>query len=274
MNALVRQLKIINLATVGQEERRKLMEAEKDLDEFDKMRKKVSRDIKDIRQQLAERNELLLGTKGNANEATVRVSAEVRAKIREINVEVDKLVLMLEQEKAKVERRREKGKTVTPEAEAQLISRQEVIDLCRQHIDECKRIQRQTGKKGNLAGNRSSRMLTNDPTITELPDIEGELGTELKDKDNQINQKLLLVEDGVGVLRQMATDMGKEIELQENIIAVIDNDVDKANEQLDNINARMRKVLTGVQKADNFCITVVMICIILGIAGFIYNQFG
>jgi len=276
MNSLVRQLKVINLATVGQEERRRLMEAEKELDEFDKLRKKTGRDIKDVRQQLAERNELLLGTKGNANEATVRVSAEIRAKIKEINGDIDKLTLILEQEKSKIERRREKGKNITPEAEAQVETRTEVIELAKQHVEELKRIQRAgAGKKDSLAGGkRTSRMLTNDPTVTTLPDIEGDIGNELKEKDNYINQKLLLVEDGVGVLRQMATDMGKEIELQENIIAVIDHDVDKANAQLDNINARMKKILTGVQKADHFCITVVLLCIILAIAGYLYNQFG
>ncbi|PRP85121.1 hypothetical protein PROFUN_07192 [Planoprotostelium fungivorum] len=274
MNMLMKQLMIINLATVGKEARRKQMEAEKDLDEFDRLRKQLGRDLKDTRQQLAERNELLNGSP-DGNEATVRATAEVRTKLGELNKGVDTLTLLLEQQKAKVEKRREKGKEITPEVEAQLVTRAEVIDLARQHIDECKKILRSVRNgKGKLAGERGSRFLTNDPTKTDLPDIEGELGTELKAKDNFINSKLDQISEAVGVLGAMANDMHKELDLQERIIAEIDRDVDKANNQLETINARMKKVLAGVQKADNFCITVVFICIILAIAGFLYNQYG
>jgi len=269
----MKQLMIINLATVGKDERKKQMEAEKDLDEFDRLRKKLGRDLKDTRQELAERNELLSGAP-DGNEATVRATANVRTQLAECNKSVDTLTLLLEQEKSKVERRREKGKVITPEEDAQLVQRAEVIDLARQHIEECKRLLRSAGKKGKLAGDRNSRFLTNDPTKTELPDIEGELGTKLKEKDNFINSKLDQISDAVSVLGAMASDFHKELDLQERIIAEIDRDVDKANNQLETINARMKKVLAGVQKADNFCMTVVLLCIILAIAGYLYNQFG
>lgn len=39
------------------------------------------------------------------------------------------------------------------------------------------------------------RYLTNDPTITELPDVEGELGTELKEKDNFIVSIYITVDE-------------------------------------------------------------------------------
>jgi hypothetical protein len=58
--------------------------------------------------------------------------------------------------------------------------------------------------------------------------------------------KLELVSQGVAHLRELALDMGKEVELQEKIINELDREVEKTNEQLDQINARMKKTLEGV----------------------------
>eukprot|EP01117_Protostelium_nocturnum_P002409 TRINITY_DN1309_c0_g1_i1.p1 TRINITY_DN1309_c0_g1~~TRINITY_DN1309_c0_g1_i1.p1 ORF type:complete len:272 (+),score=120.00 TRINITY_DN1309_c0_g1_i1:89-904(+) len=270
MNSLMKTLIKIREETVGKEEKKRLLAAEKDLDEFDRLRKHIGRSTKDLRQNLLERNDLLLGS--GASEATVRQSHEIRTKLKEIRGDITKLGEILNEEKEGLNKRKEKGKEVTPEQEAQIVAREEIISLCNQHVEEIKRMERAGHNKGNLATG-GSKFLTNDPTITELPKIEGELGEELAEKDRIIDSHLEIIQDGVAVLKDMANDLGKEIELQERIIAQIDNDVDKANETLDTLNTRMKKMLTGVQKGDNFIMTFIILCIVLGIAGTIYTQF-
>jgi len=98
-----------------------------------------------------------------------------------------------------------------------------------------------------------------DPTITSLPEIDGDPGFQLLlDQDREIDQVLDDISKGVGVLKEMAHGMSQEIEMQEAIIDELDTKVEKNVNQLLGLNKRMKKTLENVRKADRFCIDLIL----------------
>jgi len=111
-----------------------------------------------------------------------------------------------------------------------------------------------------------------DPVVTELPDIDDEGFQLLRKNDALIDQALSGISDQVGVLKHMAIEMGKEAELQGVMLEDLDRKVDHANDQLENINMRLLKTLESIRKGDRFIVDVILLCVILGIAGYIYHM--
>jgi syntaxin of plants SYP7 len=74
-------------------------------------------------------------------------------------------------------------------------------------------------------------------------------------------------------LKDIAIEMGKEATKQTKMIEIIGDKTDKANEQLENLNDRLRKVIQSIRKGDRFVMDIILLCILLGIAGYIYKMF-
>ncbi|KAK4396335.1 syntaxin, partial [Sesamum angolense] len=51
----------------------------------------------------------------------------------------------------------------------------------------------------------------------------------------------------------------------------IDTKVDKATADLKNTNVRLKDTVNQLRSSRNFCIDIILLCIILGIAAYLYN---
>jgi len=268
MNSLMVKLEFIQQQCADPKDRKKKQEDEKNMDDFTKLRKKIAQQIKDVRTQLEERNELLGKTENNTT--TVRMSAEIRAKIKGIVKDTETLDSLQKKEFQKIEDRKAKNKKVEEKDEKQVEQRSEVVELCWKHIEECRHIERQGfGQTGALGSNDT----TTKPLITELPDVDGDEGFQLLRKNDQIiDQKLELASQGVRVLKEMASDMGKEIEVQTVMLNEVTEKVDRTQAHLDNINRRLKKTLVAVRKGDRFILDFILLVILLALGGFLYNM--
>jgi len=242
--------------------------AEKDMDEFTRLRKNISRDIKDVRKRIEERNELLGKTDNNTT--TVRLSSDIRNKLKQILSDATNLQSIQQDEASKLEKKKAKGKEIDPKLEAEIQYRAEMVDLAFKHIEECKQLEKQGYKTNNGLSGYDDKELPK-PTITELPDIDDEDFQKLRKNNYIIDEKLELVEQGVGVLRDMANQFNKEIEMQEVLIAENEKEVDKTQGQLDNLNLRLKNTLEKVRSCDRFVLDIILIVIVLGIAAYIYK---
>jgi len=242
--------------------------AEKDMDEFTKLKKNISRDIKEVRKRIEERNELL--GKVDNNTTTVKLSSEIRNKLKQIQADATSLQSIQQEELSKLEKKKAKGKEIDPKLESEAKYREEIVDLAFKHIEECKQLEKQ-GYKANtgLSGYDDKELAK--PTITELPDIDDEGFQKLRKNEAVLNEKLELVEQGVGVLRDMATQYTKEIEMQEILIAEGEKQVDKTQAQLDNLNLRLKNTLEKVRSCDRFVLDIILVIIILGIVAYVYK---
>ncbi|CAN1145535.1 SYP72 [Linum perenne] len=85
------------------------------------------------------------------------------------------------------------------------------------------------------------------------------------------DEGLDVISEGLDTLKNLAQDMGEELDRQVPLMDEIDSKVDKANSDLRNTNVKLKQTITKMRSSRNFCIDIILICVILGIASYIYN---
>jgi len=122
-------------------ERKEIEMQEKQWDDFTKLRKKLAKDVKQIREEIQQRNDLM-GKNEDRTMTTVQRSQEIRNRLKEVGKEIDILEKIQKKEAEKLEERRLKKKEVSPEEEQEIERRAEIVLLCRSHVDECRRLEK------------------------------------------------------------------------------------------------------------------------------------
>ncbi|XP_012468298.1 syntaxin-71 [Gossypium raimondii] len=85
------------------------------------------------------------------------------------------------------------------------------------------------------------------------------------------DQGLDMISEGLDTLKNMAHDMNEELDRQVPLMDEIETKVDKAAGDLKNTNVRLKHTVTQLRSSRNFCIDIVLLCIVLGIAAYLYN---
>ncbi|KAH7682001.1 syntaxin of plants SYP7 protein [Dioscorea alata] len=85
------------------------------------------------------------------------------------------------------------------------------------------------------------------------------------------DQGLDVIAEGLDTLKNMAHDMNEELDRQVPLMDEIDTKVDKATSDLKNTNVRLKETVNQLRSSRNFCIDIILLCIILGIAAYLYN---
>ncbi len=107
----------------------------------------------------------------------------------------------------------------------------------------------------------------------ELPDIEVQEDLALiRQRNMDIDKELDEIAAGVAVVKQIAIQMGEELEKQNEMLDTIDTKVDKANDHVQAVNAKMKAALDGVMKGDKFLVNCVLLCILLALITYITSQ--
>jgi len=235
---------------------------DENVDEFTRVKKKVAFELNEVRKMIKERDELELSTAGTRH--TVEASHNIRKKLKDCKAEAQNLDALQKKDRTKFEK---KNKT-NPEKEAQIENREEIVGLVFQHIKEVESLNnRKHGDSAFMGGSENK-----DATITELPNIDDEGFQLLRRNDAQLDKMLDGISDSVAGLKEIAIEMGKEAEAQGVMMDDLDNKVDKVNDELENLNTRMRKALESVRKGDRFIIDIILLCVLLGIGGYIYSM--
>ncbi|KAH9660891.1 Syntaxin-71 [Citrus sinensis] len=86
------------------------------------------------------------------------------------------------------------------------------------------------------------------------------------------DQGLDVISEGLDTLKNLALDMNEELDRQVPLIDEIDTKVDKATSDLKNNNVRLKETLLKVRSSRNFCIDIILLCVILGIASYLYQN--
>ncbi|XP_050204134.1 syntaxin-71-like [Mercurialis annua] len=85
------------------------------------------------------------------------------------------------------------------------------------------------------------------------------------------DQGLDVIAEGLDTLKNMAGDMNEELDRQVPMMDEIDDKVDRATSDLKNTNVRLKDTLTQLRSSRNFCIDIILLIVILGIAAYLYN---
>lgn len=265
-------------------------------DEFLRLKSKISGEVKQVRQKLKEREELL--SKGAAGtKATVQISHMVRQLLKEVREDANKLMAI---------QRKEAGKTRGKEkAVEQAESRAEVVELVFKHIEECELQEKKrytsknsearvelfsgggkvtlgtvpSGRGGYTSceggGGSSGGAGPSSAGGTELPDIDADTqqGLQLLERKNEaIDQQLEVVAEGVQELKSIAVAMRDEVKVQGAMVDEITNKVDSAGQHLSGLNKKMKQTLKQTRSADRFILDFILLVILLAIIGYIITM--
>ncbi|KAL0316243.1 UNVERIFIED_CONTAM: syntaxin [Sesamum radiatum] len=85
------------------------------------------------------------------------------------------------------------------------------------------------------------------------------------------DQGLDVIAEGLDTLKNMAQDMNEEVDRQVPLMDEIDTKVDKATADLKNTNVRLKDTVNQLRSSRNFCIDIILLCVILGIAAYLYK---
>lgn len=85
------------------------------------------------------------------------------------------------------------------------------------------------------------------------------------------DQGLGIISEGLDTLKNLALDMNEEVDRQVPLIDEIDTKVDRATDDLKSTNVRLKETLHRIRSSRNFIIDIILLCVILGIASYLYN---
>ncbi|KAK6920096.1 Target SNARE coiled-coil homology domain [Dillenia turbinata] len=85
------------------------------------------------------------------------------------------------------------------------------------------------------------------------------------------DEGLDVIAEGLDTLKSMAHDLNEELDRQVPLMDEIDEKVDKASSDLKSTNVRLKETVNKLRSSRNFCIDIILLCIILGIAAYLYK---
>ena len=109
-----------------------------------------------------------------------------------------------------------------------------------------------------------------------LPEIDPEVSAglqQLEATNQDIDRDLDQIRSQVGQLKEIAINMDQEMQKQDAMLRVVDGKVDKAQENLEHINLKMKKAVDGVMKGDRFVVSCILVSILLCLVGFILSYY-
>ncbi|THG10870.1 hypothetical protein TEA_025805 [Camellia sinensis var. sinensis] len=81
-----------------------------------------------------------------------------------------------------------------------------------------------------------------------------------------------VISEGLDTLKNLAHDMNEELDRQVPLIDEIDTKVDRTTADLKNTNVRLKQTVNQMRSSRNFCIDIILLCVILGIASYLYKR--
>jgi len=248
----------------------------KETDKFKEVKQQVQEGIHYIRKKQQERDEKLAKNGGSTAE-TIRMAGEIKDKIKEVEKQIGQMNEEL--------RKQQKEKKKYPQAE--LDAKEKLYANCREQLGNLQMIEKGTADKAaqnikTLTELRSD-LLTSDNAAeiqAQQRQVDSQLSAEheaalenFKKKDAELDAVISQIDEGLGNLKDKALVMGEQIDKQGILIKNLEDEVDKTNEQLVTANEKLKKILVQYRAPSKFCMDIILICILLGLGGVMYNMF-
>ncbi|KAL2471184.1 Syntaxin [Abeliophyllum distichum] len=133
---------------------------------------------------------------------------------------------------------------------------------------------KQTGGWGATSSNKNIKFDTDghfDDDFFQQSEESNQFRQEYEMRKIKQDQGLDIISEGLDTLKNLAADMNEELDRQVPLIDEIDTKVDRATTDLKNTNVRLKETIFKIRSSRNLCIDIILMCIILGIASYLYN---
>lgn len=233
-----------------------------ELDEFGRLKKKVARDIAEVRKNIQDRDELFAKQGGGGTTATVTMSAKIRQQLSSVRAEAAKMQQMQKEHEHKLEKRGtgdKKGMLKANQELEEVRSRGDIVENVFKHVEECEALEKKRFTRPDSKEDRASLMVGSgragikapkNATETSLAPIDEDAAAGLamlQKQDQQLDETLTVIGQGVQRLGKIAVDMQAEVKTQSVMITEIDEKVDKATQHLQGLNTKIKDALEKVR---------------------------
>ncbi|ORZ32124.1 hypothetical protein BCR44DRAFT_1441118 [Catenaria anguillulae PL171] len=252
MKDAMKRLTVIHQACCPQENNEK-----PDMDEFTRIKKEIAAKVKEARQLIKERNDILKADKS---------SRRIRSVLKAIKEDINSLDANVQKAEKKMYRSRAKNK---PDLQKFSTRAKKSSSVCRSHLEECENLDRERFND-KVAGDRANLFASGGGGAAASPSSAlkfGKFGAAavspgmpppspgssaiaedlalIRQRNMDIDQELDEIAAGVNVIKQIAIQMGDELDKQNEMLDNIETKVDKANEHVAAVNEKMKLALDG-----------------------------
>lgn len=268
--------------------KKKLEDAEgRSQDPFVRKKMLVQEKIAETREHITSRSDLLnKGGKGSVE--TVKSNAQIRKDLKELVEMKSELVRVHEEEEKKALKKAKTKPGKEETVQKNLAKRKEIIDVIQENIDDLKYQEKNPGGgaeaaggagRSQLMGGPQQRAKVSRPKAPQKDLTEMDAGSEgldsqflqIQKNDQELDQELDLVHQGVKRLGIMAQDMNTELKIQNAMIQETKAKADSVNENLLMTNKRMKEALDKSGGGMKWCMNMICLVILLAVVGYIYK---
>ncbi|KAI3701225.1 hypothetical protein L2E82_45874 [Cichorium intybus] len=226
--------------------------------------------------QVVEKSEHL--EERSANESEVASAEKNRATAVAMNAEIRRTKARLLQELPKLQRLA--FKKVKGVSKDELDARNELVLALKERIEvvpdgATTRTQPTNGLESSSSNGKikfnSTLDETYDHTYYQHTDETNNFRQEYEMRRLRQDEGLDVIAEGLGTLKNMAQDMQEEVDRQVPLMDEIDDKVERAASDLRSTNVRLKDTVTKLRSSRNFCVDIILLCLILGIAAYLYK---
>lgn len=262
LNVLVARLAALDKAVGPSGSAQSADNDDPELDEFGRLKKKIAKDIAEVRKNIQDRDELFAKQGGGGTTATVTMSAKIRQQLAGVRAEAAKMQQLQKEHEQRMERRGtgdKKGMLQANQELEEIRSRGDVVDNVFKHVEECEALEKKRHSRPDSKDDRASLMVSSgrsaikapkNATETSLAPIDEDAAAGLamlQKQDQQLDETLTTIGLGVQRLGKIAIDMQEEVKTQSVMISEIDEKVEKATTHLQGLNVKVKDALEKVR---------------------------
>jgi len=248
--------------------------APKERDPFLRMKNELHVQIRSVRQRLEDLEKLKADKDSHLMESK-KIEQVVNVEIPRAQEMLDRLDEALNNERGKVINGLADGDLVAEREDLLATYRKEVEYLEWEFKGRNERIaQGDGGRQFNLARKlRKKRMGQSGNNTDPRPPSKEEMDwlQESYERDKELDDKLDLINEGVGVLKGMAVDIGTEIDQQDAIIKRVQGHMDEVHQNVIMEKDRLDELME-MGKTSRWCPYFILIIILAALIGYIYNK--
>ncbi|EKE39706.1 hypothetical protein ENUP19_0216G0050 [Entamoeba nuttalli] len=269
MNALVRKLTYIaedcgfTYQELEEQPQEPTSEEEHEQTEFGKRRHILKAQIKEAKDLIEKRAEMEAQPDVDKVEV-VKISTDIRKTMKEVIRLAEDLRAYHDNDVYKNRKKKD------PKIRDRLGIEEESLKCIQQHIEQLQKMDRERSGMGDVNTGRPTVNGLDKYKVDELPDIEDDERFKiLKENDKEIDAKLDILAQGVKDVKNVAQEIGGKIDVQKEKLDVLEDKVDHVNDRLDATNAKLKGLLEKVRGPDKMLMTIMMICLLLGVVSII-----
>ncbi|XP_049849908.1 uncharacterized protein LOC126320456 [Schistocerca gregaria] len=225
------------------------------IDEFTRFRKEIAVDIRETRKSIEKYHS---SKPASSNAEFVKEGAVIRNHLKELRGKVEKL------SDAQKAHEKELAKNNTPDLEKKIELEKDVVATAWKHLEQLETMERYGNNMEQIELFKDEEQEI--ALAGEIPDLDDPQFTALRETDAEINKGLDDISEALKIVKELAQNIGIELEAQNELITDVDQDIDQIQEKVLTVNASMKRTLKKLRGPKECCCNMFVICLILGIA--------